>query len=222
MNTAPNVLVAVIDTQIDFMMANGLLPVPGAEAIIAPGIRFLSELDPTEVAAVLFTHDTHHAATFYGSPENIGDEAAGIQGFPMHCEQGTPGWENVFNPAIVPNPIGIHTLTKGVFDMWAEPALTDEDDDGRGWIDHADDPGSSTARDVMLGSPNGTRGSIQEHGVDTVRLIGVASDFCVNWAIVGFLARGYKVQVVEHLTAGIGMDMRATVEANYPGRVEFL
>ena len=37
-----------------------------------------------------------------------------------------------------------------------------------------------------------------------VTLIGVASDFCVDDAVLGYLKRGAEVEVVEDLVAGIG------------------
>ena len=227
MTDKPNVLLVSIDTQVDFMMADGRLPVPGAEALIVPGIRYLASLDRSEIRGVLFTYDTHHAERYIGSPENLGDEAAGIPGFPMHCEYGTPGHANVFNQSIVHQEIPCWTLQKEVFDMWEQPSRdvrihrhTREGEDGYEWgrdrdfffNGHADANGNH--------DPMGRGTEIE--GVDTVRIMGVASDFCVNWAIAGFLKRGFRVQVIEHLTAGIGMDIRATVEANFPGMVEFV
>ena len=50
--------VVVVDTQADFMCADGALPVAGAEALIAPMQRWLASLRPAETAGVLFTFDT--------------------------------------------------------------------------------------------------------------------------------------------------------------------
>src|SRR3546814_20329487 len=64
--------------------------------------------------------------------ENLGDEAAGAPGFPIHCIKGTVGWENVFlndvtqplwNPptsAYLPPVLPVFTLEQGVFDMRSE------------------------------------------------------------------------------------------------------
>src|SRR3546814_5175396 len=43
-------LVVVVDTQADFMWADGALSVAGAEALIAPMQRWLSSLRPAETA----------------------------------------------------------------------------------------------------------------------------------------------------------------------------
>lgn len=219
-----NVLVLVVDTQIDFIMEDGRLPVPGAEKIVVPGIRFLSNLNPDEVAGVLFTHDTHDAATYMGSLENLGDPAAGIKGFPLHCEIDTPGWENVFNPQIVPAGIPIWSLRKNVFDMWEQPShevqihpIARPDQDNYSWGFERDFffHGHANANRVHDLAARGN--DIED--VDTVRVIGVASDFCVAWAINGLLERGFRVEVVGDLTAGIEKDIERTVVDRFAGRV---
>lgn len=232
MNTSkqrPNVLLVGIDTQADFVMTRGLLPVPGAEAIVLPGIDYLSRIDTDEVKAALFTFDTHTREKYIGSIENLGQPELDIPGFPLHCESGTPGWDNVFNLEMVAHQVSTWTLRKGVFDMWEEashkvrvhPWTTQE---------YAESPHGHD-RDWFFGPraghtdrpyPDGQQGGHELSGVDTVRIFGVASDFCVNWAVQGFLARGFKVQIVEHLTAGIGMDVRGTAAKFFPGRVEFI
>jgi nicotinamidase/pyrazinamidase len=196
-------LLLVIDTQVDFVMADGKLPVPDAERIIAPGIRYLAALDPVVYRHALFTFDTHDAVAFIGSPENIGDEPAGVPGFPIHCEKGTPGWENVFNLSVVPSAINPMTLEKGVFDMWAENDLP---------VTTVHDGALPVDRDTWFRQ-------LASLGVDTVTVFGVASDFCVMWAVRGLLDRGFRVEVVEHLTAGIQRDMAQTAADEFPGRL---
>src|SRR3546814_20209546 len=61
---------------------------------------------------------------------------------------------------------------------------------------------------------------LKHHGVDNVTVIGVAADYCVMWAIRGLLDRGFKVEVVEHLTAGIERDLQQTIDEEYTGRTE--
>lgn len=227
--STPNVLLVGIDTQIDFVMRRGLLPVAGAEAIVLPGIDYLSRIDTTEVKAALFTFDTHFRERYMGSLENLGQPELGIPGFPLHCERDTPGWHNVFNLEMVAGQVQTWTLEKGVFDMWEEesrlvtvhPWITQD------LAEHS----NGTPRDWFFGPearhadrpyPNNQLGGHELSGIDTVRIFGVASDFCVNWAVQGFLKRGYRVQIVEHLTAGIGMDIRETAAKFFDGRVEFI
>lgn len=183
--------ILVIDTQYDFMMSDGALPVEGAEEIIAPGIKFLGNLDPDETVGVLFTYDTHREDEYMGSPENVGNPDAGEPGFPIHCEELTAGWQNVFNPNILTGNIWAGTLRKGVFNMWEEEGLLVDYDNG----DVSKLPTYSKDREEFFRK--------LKNDTDTVQVIGVASDFCVRWAIDGLLKRGFNVEVVEHLTAGI-------------------
>lgn len=60
--------VIVVDTQADFMRADGALSVAGAEALIAPMQRWLASLRPAETAGVLFTFDTHSADAYPAPP----------------------------------------------------------------------------------------------------------------------------------------------------------
>jgi nicotinamidase/pyrazinamidase len=232
-----NKLLLAIDTQVDFIAPYAALPVPGADAIVGPGISFLRELDPAVYAAALFTFDTHTEAAYIGSPENLGDPEAGAPGFPIHCVKDTVGWSNVFlNPITAPiwNPpaspylppaIPVFTLEKGVFDMWAEDDLFV--DSGR---DEYDTEMFVTSDDDKISLINGTLQierdrffeGLKAHDVDTVTVIGVAADYCVMWAIRGLLDRGFKVEVVEHLTAGIQRDMEQTIAEEFPGQVSLI
>jgi nicotinamidase/pyrazinamidase len=227
--STPNVLLVGIDTQIDFVMRRGLLPVTGAERIVLPGIDYLSDIDTTEVKAALFTFDTHVRERYMGSLENVGQPKLGIPGFPLHCERGTPGWQNVFNLEMVAEQVPTWTLEKGVFDMWEEPSNLVQ---VAPWItqDLSESP-NGIDRDWFFGPesghyhrpyPNNQKGGVEVRDIDTVRIFGVASDFCVNWAVQGFLKRGYHVQIIERLTAGIGMDIRETAAKFFDGRVEFV
>lgn len=218
MPNTPNVLLVGIDTQVDFMMPWGRLPVPGADALVLPGIKYLAEVDPNEVKAALFTFDTHKADEYIGSLENLGQPEAGVPGFPLHCELNTPGWGNVFNLEMLAHLIPVFTLNKSVFDMWEQDGHKVRINPWRTQLQ--DEGGFSSDRNWFFGDKTG--GGHNLEGIDTIRIFGVASDFCVNWAINGFLKHGYKIEVIEHLTAGIADDIRQTVAKNYPDQVSFI
>ena len=204
MNKRPNVIVVPVDTQGDFIFRNMVLPVPGAEELIGAIIVYMATLDPQEVAAVVASFDTHDPEAFNGSLENTGDPERDIPGFDLHCNKGQVGWENIINLRI-PHAIGIPTykIEKGVFDQWQEPHLVVE-------RLYADEP--VRQRDVFYRR-------LQDQGVDTVRIFGFAADYCVMWAIRGYLAFGFKVQVVARLTAGIQRDMLQTIADEFPDQV---
>lgn len=185
--------VIVVDTQADFMHADGALAVAGAEALIAPMRAWLADLDPAETAGVLFTFDTHTAERFTGSPE--------AEQFPLHCERGTPGWENVLDLAAVAPGIPVYRIEKGVFDMWAEPDLAVE----------AVGSGEARPRDTFFAA-------LRAEGVTELTVIGVAADYCVRWAIDGAVAHGFTVEVPAALTRGIARPIAQVLAEDFAGK----
>lgn len=184
--------IVVVDTQADFMHADGALAVDGAEALIAPMQEWLAALDPEEIEGVLFTFDTHLADTFPGSAE------AGQ--FPIHCVRGTPGWQSVLDAHAIAPGIPTYRIEKGVFDMWAEPDLMIE----------AIGSGEITARDAFFAA-------LKAGGTGPVTVIGVAADYCVRWAIDGLVTRGFSVEVPQNLTRGIARQVEEVLAAEFAG-----
>jgi nicotinamidase/pyrazinamidase len=175
----------VIDTQYDFVMPDGALYVGTAEEIIVPGIKFLANLNPDEYTGALFTYDTHTPKVYEGSSES--------EMFPIHCVKKTPGWANVFNDCLVHKNIPVFRLEKGVFNMWEEDGLKLE----------RFDRSTSIVRPVI---DLFIRDEFFDHmnpNEVTIEVFGVASDFCVKWAVDGFVKRGFKVNVVAELCRGI-------------------
>jgi nicotinamidase/pyrazinamidase len=208
----PHKILIVVDTQMDFVMRWGLLSVAGAEAIIVPGVGILANLDANEYAAVLFTYDTHVAYKYLGSLENVGQPEFGIPAFRLHCELGTPGWENVFNPAAVPSAIAVYESRKSVFDWYQAPSA--EVKVTRVDADRASGEGGDAEYDR-----DGFLGATKARGVTTATVIGVASDFCVKDQIRGLLEAGFEVEVIAEATAGILRDIATTIAEDFPGRV---
>lgn len=188
--------VIVIDTQRDFMAADGALSVAGAEALIPAAEQFLARLDPRDTAGVLFTYDTHETDVYAASPE--------AEQFPPHCLKGTPGWANMLDPSLIQAAIPVYRLEKGVFDMWAEDDIVLRDARGP--------DGAPLPRDAFFER-------LKAQGVDEVTVIGVAADYCVKWAVEGLLARGFDVTVPEALTRGIARQIRTVAAEDFGGRL---
>ena len=184
--------VIIVDTQADFMLADGALPVAGAEALVAPMQAWLAALQPEETAGILFTFDTHSAETYPGSAE--------AEQFPIHCVRGTPGWNNMLDAAAIDPAIPTYWLEKNVFDMWAESGLRVE---GPG-------TGEGVERDRFFVE-------LKASGVTTVAVIGVAADYCVRWAIEGLLARGFNVEIPTGLTRGIERSIEQVAKSDFAG-----
>jgi nicotinamidase/pyrazinamidase len=105
-------LLIVVDTQYDFMMKAGKLPIPGAEEMIGPMITYLATLDPGEYPYILFTFDTHDEAEYLESEEG--------KQFPMHCDRHSNGWKNVLPIEMTPDESNLFSLEKKVFSMFEE------------------------------------------------------------------------------------------------------
>jgi len=203
MNT-PNTIALIIDTQYDFVMSDGLLPVPAAENII-PGLnRFIANLDADQYAAAVFTFDTHEPEAFAASEEG--------EMFNLHCEKGTPGWENILNLGMVPKNIPAYTLEKGVFDMWAESDLQ---------VKSFEDPNHpATVHRILMSRNRDTYfAELKDAGITTIAIVGVAADFCVKDAIKGALERGFNVEVDLNLTAGIERGIEQVIAEEFNGNV---
>lgn len=187
-------LIVVVDTQADFMLPDGALPVPGADAIITPLAEWLAKRTADDSAAVIFTFDTHFADTYPASVE--------ARQFPIHCVRDTPGWRNLLDPLAIDPAIPCRTLEKGVFDMWAETGL------------QLCDPRSvapPVPRDAFFAN-------LREQGVDHAIVVGVAADYCVRWAIEGLVERGFSVTVPAPLTCGIDRAIDAVIVDDFAGK----
>lgn len=187
-------LILVVDTQRDFMAADGALSVAGAEALSGPMQALLDGLKPEETAAVLFTFDTHEPALYATSPE--------AEAFPIHCVRGSAGWENCLDPVGIDPAIPVWRIEKGVFDMWAQPGLTIEP--------YGRTEAAPVEREAFFGA-------LKAVGVREAVVIGVAADYCVRWAIGGLLERGFAVTVPADLTRGIDRPIAMVAEEDFPG-----
>lgn len=187
--------VIVVDTQRDFMLADGALSVAGAAPLIEPMGKWLAALRPQETTGVLFTFDTHVPEIYAGSKE--------AEAFPIHCVEGSDGWANVLDVALVDPEIPVWRIEKGVFDMWAEDGLVIED--GR------NSSAASVPRDRFFEQ-------LRVNGIHDVAVIGVAADFCVRWAIDGLLTRGFNVSVPSRLTCGIARQIEQVAEEDFVGQ----
>ena len=185
--------VIVVDTQGDFMRADGALPVAGAEALIEPLRAWLRQLSPADVAGVLFTFDTHVPEIYAGSAE--------AELFPIHCVWGTAGWDNVLDPATIDPRIPVYRLDKGEFDMWAEPALE---------VTEAAS-GKRIGREAFFHD-------LKARGIEEVVVAGVAADYCVRWAAAGLLARGFDFAHPAALTRGIDRQIGQVADEEFAGR----
>ncbi len=195
-------VVIVVDAQNDFLREDGALPVPGAEALIAPMERWLAGLDSAQTSGILFTFDTHDPKLYPASAE--------AKLFPPHCLKGTTGWELAVKRTAIDPRIPQYCLEKGVFDMWAEDGLAVTPFAGLASEPPAGAPTAACSRDAFFDD-------LKAKGIDRLTVIGVAADYCVRWALDGLVRRGFCVTVLRDLTRGIEQQILSVVRTHFAG-----
>ena len=171
-----------VDTQVDFVHADGKLAVPDAEAA-APAMARLVEAARAAGIPHVASADDHELT----DPE-IADEPDFANTFPPHCLRGTRGAHKVaeteqddpvplalvpYPPGLVPRLLGNRReilLLKKSFDVFTNPNAQ-----------------------VVLDTLD----------PDEVVLFGVATDVCDDAAVLGLLQRGRRVRFVEDAARGL-------------------
>jgi nicotinamidase/pyrazinamidase len=191
-----------VDTQVDFMLPEGKLYVPGAEETAPAMARLVAAAREAGILHVASADD--HDLT---DPE-ISDEPDYRNTFPPHCLRGTRGAEKVpeteqadplplslvpFPPGLVPGLISGHRellLLKKNFDVFTNP---------------------------------NTEALVEALDPDEIVVFGVATDVCDDAAIRGFLRRGRKVRFVEDAARGLDDERVASCTAAWREQgVEFV
>ena len=186
------------DMQNGFTRQNGNLYVNGAQDIIAPMNAFLRQVKDSFFDYTLIILDTHFAEEYFLSEEG--------KQFPIHCEYGTTDWELSIDISGLHNPFYV---MKNQYTMWGEkkevdisfpnPQRKTAHDTLFHMVDDPHEPTRIIPRDDFITSLNPDDNSVSIE----VTMIGVASDYCIRYAMEGWLARGARVIIIYDLTKGI-------------------
>jgi nicotinamidase/pyrazinamidase len=173
----------VIDVQNDFC-PGGALAVPEGDTIV-PGINALMG----DFDAVILTQDWHPAghssfASHHGAePMTLTEMPYGPQVlWPDHCVQGTPG--AAFHKDLMTDRADL-IIRKGY-----NPAI--------------DSYSAFFENDKT--TPTGLEGYLRTRGIDTLTMVGLATDFCVNYSAVDAARLGFTVTVRQDLCRAIDFD----------------
>lgn len=168
-----------VDTQKDFMNKDGALYVQGAEDIKG-NLKKLTELAKQYNIIVVNTGDYHNDLS-----KELSDTPDFKTTFPKHCMMGTVGSE--FIEETSPQP----TVDKIFYVTSSYPAdlISDNLKDVRNIVIYKD------KFDVFEGNQY-TEEILKKLNPDAVIVYGVATNVCVNFAVLGLLAKGKKVYVV--------------------------
>jgi len=176
-----------VDTQIDFVHADGKLAVPDAEAALPAMARLVAAAREAGVPHVASADDHELTDT------EISEDPDYASTYPPHCLRGTRGAQKVPETSqFDPVPLGLSEvpdrwllgreflLLKKSFDVFTNP---------------------NTDRLLELLAP------------DEVVLFGVATDVCDDAAVRGLLARGLAVTFVEEASRGLDQARTAACSA---------
>ena len=174
----------VIDVQNDFC-PGGALAVPGGDEIVA-GINTLM----AEAETVVLTQDWHPAAhsSFASShdgksPYDMIDMPYGPQVlWPDHCVQGSPGAD--FHPEL---------------DVTRAQMIV-----RKGFRPHIDSYSAFFENDKT--TPTGLDGYLRTRGITDLTLVGLATDFCVNFSATDAARLGYATNVRTGLCRAIDLN----------------
>lgn len=164
-----------VDTQVDFMRADGKLYVPGAESII-PNLKRLTGYAHDHGIRIVASADDH-----VPGHKELSDQPDFRQTFPLHCMRGTPGQRKIPETALrnalvvepeAETPAALHQrllahsgdvlLNKHWFDVF-----------------------TNANTDAVIGALKPR----------TVVLYGVATDVCNRYALEGLLERHPEVRL---------------------------
>jgi nicotinamidase/pyrazinamidase len=181
-------LLHITDMQNDFVLKIGKLAVAGADRLVGPANEFLARARFDKIIA---TFDTHNTREYKNSEEG--------KMFPIHCKENQKGWQLAIN---IKQPYTI--IKKNAFDVWEASG-----DDMLRELDGFEPEKTSTYFEEVWDDHGGhiPYGTFERHKTTPancqVYIFGVASDFCIRYAIDGYLKRGYNVAVITDLCRGI-------------------
>lgn len=162
-----------VDTQLDFLFPAGALAVPGAKTIV-PALNMLTRLALARGIQIISTADAHTE----DDPE--------FQIWKPHCVAGTAGQVKA-NATMLSGALVIPSVTRDISGMPA--ALPPQVIFEKQSTDCFSNPNLSPLLKAL--------------SADRYIVYGVATEHCVQKAIVGLLSTGAKIELVEDATCGI-------------------
>lgn len=174
----------IIDVQNDFT-EGGALGVDGGTAVAA-GVTAYLRAHAGDYGVIVASRDWHDAAGDNGGHFAVDAEPDFVHTWPTHCVAGSHGAE--YHPALDTSRVGYH-VRKGQ----GVPAYS---------IFEGRTEAGSTVHNLL-----------DEHGVDTVDVVGIATDYCVRASALDALAHGQRVRVLTSLVAGVAAESSAAALA---------
>jgi nicotinamidase/pyrazinamidase len=196
----PGVVFWDVDTQHDFMKADGRLYVPDAESII-PNLARLSDYAHGRGIRVIASADDH-----VPGHRELSDTPDWTETFPPHCMRGTPGQRKIpetvlRDPLLIePDPVDTAALRARVRGHKGDILFH------KHWFDVFTNPNVGAVLDELA--------------PDHIVLYGVATDVCDRYAIEGLLERrpGLRLTAVTDAMKAIRPDAGERLLADWRRR----
>ncbi len=199
----------VIDMQNSFLQKDGKLNIKEADKLIHKSELFFSYINKNYFEAVLFTQDTHFENEYKSS-----DEA---KIFPFHCDYKSKEWELALNTEILSQKTQVYKIHKNKFNMW-DNEIDKNNSLGLDFKNYTAYKNlykvMNLKEDVIWETVDDFLSSWSDKKVE-IYIMGVASDFCVKYAIDGYIERGFSVCIIQDLTKGIGKEILDVLKENY-------
>jgi nicotinamidase/pyrazinamidase len=164
----------IIDVQNDFT-EGGALGVVGGADVAARVTRYLAE-HAQDYKIVLASRDWHDPDNDNGGHFATDAEPDFVQTWPVHCVAGTSGAD--YHPAFKTDKVSYH-IRKGQ----GVPAYS---------IFEGRTEAGSTVHNLL-----------DEHGIDSIDVAGIATDYCVRASALDALSHGQRVRVLTDLVTGV-------------------
>ena len=171
----------LVDLQVDFM-PTGMLPVREGDRVVPIANRLMPRYDL--VVATQDWHPANHGSFAANHPWRKPGQVIELEGlpqvlWPIHCVQ--ESWGAEFVPELDASGI-----TK-VFRKGTDPAI----DSYSGFYDNGHRKSTGLAE------------WLRGQGVDTVHVMGLAADYCVNYTVLDALQEGFATVLIEDATRGV-------------------
>ncbi|GAA2058077.1 isochorismatase family protein [Leifsonia soli] len=164
----------IVDVQNDFT-EGGALGVAGGAAVAEGVTAFLRE-HADDYAVIVASRDWHDADNDNGGHFATDDEPDFVESWPPHCVAGTPGAD--YHAAFDTSRVTFHVLKgQGV------PAYS---------LFEGRTESGATVHEIL-----------DERGIHTIDVAGIATDYCVRASALDALAHGQHVRVLTSLVAGV-------------------
>lgn len=174
----------LVDLQVDFM-PTGMLPVAEGDQVVPIANALMAKY--RTVVATQDWHPANHGSFAANHPWRKPGQVIELHGlqqmlWPIHCVQQTWGSEFV---------AGLHTdgITK-VFQKGTDPSI----DSYSGFFDNG------------YRKSTGMAEWLREQGIETVHVLGLATDYCVKFTVLDAISEGFSTTLIEDASRGVNME----------------